>query len=385
MIYLDHAATTPVLPFAYKKAQRWLSGEEYGNPSSLHAVGNSARFAVDWARLSVAGLIGANCPEEIIFTSGGSEADNLALMGMAILLNEIGKPTILVSQIEHHAILRQREALNRFGITMKTTPVDRYGSVKLTALEEMLRAGDVGLVSVMWVNNEIGVIQDMKKISELCERYGVILHSDAVQAVGHIDVNVQENGIDMLSISGHKFGAMQGIGALYVRRRFMGGITSLIYGGGQEHGLRAGTENVGGIVSLGAAACSETPKIFSSNCASLRDVFLVRLQSACDGVTVNEHGEKRFQSDSILSLTVRGVEAEALLHLMNKDGVCISAASACSAGSLESSHVLLAIGKTEDEARSTVRISFGWNNTAAEVMEAADVMAANINKIRKMY
>lgn len=353
MIYLDHAATTSIRPPVYEALNYWYSSGKCGNPSSLHSAGRQAHQAIYQARFDVSKLIGADSPEEIIFTSGGSESDNLALTGMASALNATNHNVMLVSQIEHHAILNQCNLLTRLGIVVKPLSVDTYGQVDLFELEKYLKEDNVGLVSVMWVNNEIGVIQDIKSIADLCNCYGAVFHTDAVQAVGHIDVNVNAYGIDMLSISGHKFGAPIGVGALYVRGGLKKHIEPIIYGGGQEFGVRAGTENVAGIVALGTAAKFSIPTEFSR--------------------------------DAILSITINDVESEAILHLMNSDGVCISAASACSAGSLEPSHVLSAIGRNYTQAKSTIRVSFGWNTTVEEVTRAAELLGKNIVRIRKMY
>lgn len=386
MIYLDHAATTSIRPPVYEALNYWYSSGKCGNPSSLHSAGRQAHQAIYQARFDVSKLIGADSPEEIIFTSGGSESDNLALTGMASALNATNHNVMLVSQIEHHAILNQRNLLTRLGIAVKPLSVDTYGQVDLFELEKYLKEDNVGLVSVMWVNNEIGVIQDVKSIADLCNCYGAVFHTDAVQAVGHIDVNVNAYGIDMLSISGHKFGAPIGVGALYVRSGLKKHIEPIIYGGGQEFGVRAGTENVAGIVALGTAAKFSMPNEFSRDALVLRKAFLKKLYSVCDeGIRVNEHYEKSYQLSSILSITINDVESEAILHLMNSDGVCISAASACSAGSLEPSHVLRAIGRNYTQAKSTIRVSFGWNTTVEEATRAAELLGKNIIRIRKMY
>lgn len=386
MIYLDHAATTSIRPPVYEALNYWYSSGKCGNPSSLHSAGRQAHQAIYQARFDVSKLIGADSPEEIIFTSGGSESDNLALTGMASALNATNHNVMLVSQIEHHAILNQCNLLTRLGIVVKPLSVDTYGQVDLFELEKYLKEDNVGLVSVMWVNNEIGVIQDIKSIADLCNCYGAVFHTDAVQAVGHIDVNVNAYGIVMLSISGHKFGAPIGVGALYVRGGLKKHIEPIIYGGGQEFGVRAGTENVAGIVALGTAAKFSIPTEFSRDALVLRKAFLKKLYSVCDeGIKVNEHYEKSYQLSSILSITINDVESEAILHLMNSDGVCISAASACSAGSLEPSHVLSAIGRNYTQAKSTIRVSFGWNTTVEEVTRAAELLGKNIVRIRKMY
>lgn len=292
-------------------------------------ISHKAHQAIYQARFDVSKLIGADSPEEIIFTSGGSESDNLALTGMASALNATNHNVMLVSQIEHHAILNQRNLLTRLGIVVKPLSVDTYGQVDLFELEKYLKEDNVGLVSVMWVNNEIGVIQDIKSIADLCNCYGAVFHTDAVQAVGHIDVNVNAYGIDMLSISGHKFGAPIGVGALYVRGGLKKHIEPIIYGGGQEFGVRAGTENVAGIVALGTAAKFSTPTEFSRDALVLRKAFLKKLYSVCDeGIRVNvlvglrseeNLGCHIFQNHTNNSkLHIQAVERSLLLHDLNK-------------------------------------------------------------------
>lgn len=387
MIYLDNAATTPILSCAYEVAKPWLRGEKFGNASTLHSVGREARSAVEDARDSVANLINADSVE-IFFTSGGTESDNTALLGIVPYLKTVGKRKIIVSAIEHHAILKLQTYLEQAGMEVRLAPVKESGEVDYEWLFSEIADSEVGLVSVMLANNEIGVIQDLAMISEFCHEHNCLVHTDAVQAVGHMLIDVKELGVDMLSISGHKFGAMQGVGALYVKSDVRPYLNPLIVGGGQEKGVRSGTENIAGIVSLGAAAC---------HMAIYRGLYEIRHDTLCQcfmDALEKEHLSVRrnpIQAEgcsylpNIVSLTFPGVEAEALLHLMNADGVCISAASACSAGSLKPSHVLKAIGMTDEEARSTIRISFGVENTKDEVEEVARLLSKNIKRIKSMY
>lgn len=396
MTYLDHAATTPMLQSAYEKMLPWLNGMMYGNPSSIHSCGRCARNAIEQARQQVADMLNAESKEEIIFTSGGTESDNLAIFGMYSHLRDIGRRKIVTTPIEHHAILRQMDGAEDYGIYYVMAPVDHNGVVDLAALEDMLHYPRVdvpsyyGMVSVMLANNETGVIQPLREIAELCHSYDMLVHTDAVQAVGHMKVDVQELGVDMLSLSGHKFGAADGIGALYVRKAIQPLLMPQIVGGSQERGNRAGTENVAGIVSLGEAARYDiaTRGWLYGSYEAKRDAFLMGLEKGfgCDfskhGIRVNCEGAKRLPNN--ISLTIDGVESESLLLMMDQDDVYISAGSACSSGSPEPSHVLKAMGMSDEEAKQTVRISVGMENNYSELIEAGMLLAKNIKRIRKM-
>lgn len=387
MIYLDHAATTHMLPCVQEAVRPWLSGVKFGNASTLYSVGREARAAVEQARRNVANLINAE-PTEIVFTSGGTESDNTAILGIVPYLKVLGKQKIVVSAIEHHAILKLKSYLESLDIEVDIAPVKQSGEIDYDWIFSKVANNDIGLVSVMLANNEIGVVQDLALISEFCHNHGCLVHTDAVQAVGHMTVDVRNLDVDMLSISGHKFGAMQGIGALYVKSDIRPYIYPMIVGGGQEKGLRSGTENVAGIVSFGEAACHMTKHLdqYIAKYHDLRDHFMMAMEKeSCNFVScMNQDGEVEYLPN-IVSLTFCGVEAEALLQLMNADGVCISAASACSAGSLKPSHVLKAIGMSNDEARATIRISLGVENTNAEMEQAAQLLSKNVSRIKRMY
>lgn len=387
MIYLDNAATTHMLPCVQEAVHPWLSGAKFGNASTLHSVGREARAAVEQARCNVANLINAK-PNEIFFTSGGTESDNTAILGIVPYLKALGKRKIIVSAIEHHAILKLQSYLKLLDIEMEIAPVKQSGEIDYDWLFSKIVNDDIGLVSIMLANNEIGVVQELALISEFCHNHECLVHTDAVQAVGHMAVDVRNLGVDMLSISGHKFGAMQGVGALYVKSDIRPYIYPMIVGGGQERGLRSGTENVAGIISLGEAACHMTKHLdqYIARYHDLRDQFMMAIEKEnCNFVScMNQDGEVEYLPN-IVSLTFCGVEAEALLQLMNADGVCISAASACSAGSLEPSHVLKAIGMSDDEARATIRISLGVDNTNAEMEQAAQLLCKNVSRIKRMY
>lgn len=386
MIYLDHAATTSVLPCAFEAMKPWLDGSMIGNPSSIHSAGKQARTAVEDARAKVARLINAR-PDEIIFTSGGTEADNLAIMGMYSHLLRQKNPGLLISGIEHHAVLNVKDYLPRNGVRTTTIPVNSDGVVDLGFIDMAMRDLDnrYDFISVMLVNNETGVIQPIREIFDLCYEYNILLHTDAVQAVGHVPIDVNALGVDLLSLSGHKFGAPQGVGVLYARRGVMPALIGRSRGGGQERGKRAGTENVAAIVGLGAAA-EWTMEHISSDMAlyqCFKDNFIETLRIELgEEIKVNGGGQVL---PNILNITVPGVQSEALLLMMDADDVCISAASACSAGSPEPSHVLTAMGLGEEAANCTVRISFGRTNRYEEVVEAAKLLAKNVKRIRKMY
>lgn len=382
MIYLDHAATTPVLPYAFEAMRPWLDGSMIGNPSSLHSAGKQAHDAVEMARAKVARLINAN-PDEIFFTSGGTESDNMALQGIAISARG---GVFVASGIEHHAILNQEVLLRgKYGVELVSAATGQDGAINLDDLTELLQKKSPHLVSVMLANNETGVIQPIKGVARLCQRYGATFHTDAVQAVGHMSVDVNALGVDMLSLSGHKFGAADGIGALYIRKGTQFGFEPMICGGEQERGKRAGTENVAAIVSLGAAAqwAIEHTESETYWYRYLKDTFMATLEGEL-GKDIRMNGRGRVLPN-ILNITIPGVQSEALLLMMDADDVCISAASACSAGSPEPSHVLTEMGMSEDEANCTVRISFGRSNTREEVVEAAKLLAKNVQRIRKMY
>lgn len=382
VIYLDHASTTPILPSVYEKMKPWLDGSLIGNPSSIHSAGKQARNAIEHARYLVATMIGAK-PEEIFFTSGGTESDNLALQGFAAM--SVGS-NFVVSGIEHDAILSQIVPLwDRYRVEMIQGRVTPDGEISIDDLRLILRSGRVSLVSVMLANNETGVVQPIREVAELCRQHGAALHTDAVQAVGHMGVNVDELGVDMLSLSGHKFGAPDGVGALYIRKGVQHKVKPIMWGGWQERGKRSGTENVAAIVGLGAAAewTIENLQRQTEIYQSWKDKFLgILREELCEYIPVNGRGDIL---PNILNISIRGVQSEALLLMMDADNVYISAGSACSAGSPDPSHVLVAMGMSNEEANCAVRISFGHSNTDSEVETAAKLFAKNVRRIRSMY
>lgn len=380
MIYLDNAATTKISSEAFEAACIAFQ-DTYGNPSSLHRAGTEASKMVKKAREQIARCIGA-APEEIVFTAGGSESDNLALRGIAPYLKENGKTTIITSQIEHHAILNTCKVLEQDGFKVIYMPVDADGRVDIEELEYIMGMvkDTLGLVSIMAVNNEIGSIQLIDDIGDLCQEYGVLFMTDAVQALGHIHLDVDKSHIDLMAMSGHKIHAMKGIGALYVRRGIK--LEPIITGGGQEHHLRAGTENVPGIVSMGTATEIITQSIDSDRAyyEHLRKLFLDELDRLSVNYVVNCSGGV----PNIISLTLPKCESEAMLLLLNEKGICVSAGSACTAGSLDPSHVLKALYLDDQDASCTIRISMGANNCSDEMIKAANAIYESVQQLQAM-
>ncbi len=375
-IYLDHAATTPLDKDVLQKMLPYFT-ENFGNADSPHAVGRKATFAVDNARDTVAALLQAK-PSEVYFTSGGTEADNWALVGGAYAQKAAGKDRVIVSSIEHHAVLYAAEKLQKEGFEVIYLPVARGGMVALSALETVMDER-VGLVAVMAVNNETGVVQPVKALAELAHRYGALFFTDAVQAAPYMDIDVKEWGVDMLSLSSHKFFGPKGCGVLYVKsgvrmERFVGG-------GEQERGLRGGTTNVPSVVGLAAAYAKNAATMSLSNekLERLKAVFLQGI-SKLEGVRVNGAGSRLA---GILNLRVEGVNNIDLSYKLDLQGVCVAVGSACASGSIEPSHVLLAMGLTEGEARESVRISFGKDNTEEQAVKAAQIFVETVENLRK--
>ena len=360
-IYADNAATTAMSQTAVKAMLPYLT-EYYGNPSSLYAFGQRSKEAIEEARATVAKCIGAE-PREILFTSGGSEADNQAIRSAAAHGARKGKRHIVSDAIEHHAVLHTLKKLEKEGFEVTYLPVHSDGIVRVEELAAALRE-DTCLVTVMYANNEIGTIQPIRDIGALCRERGILFHTDAVQAVGHIPVNVAEDHADMLSASAHKFHGPKGVGFLYVRR----GIPTvpLIEGGAQERGRRAGTENVAGIVAM-AAALEESVGHMAENAektAMLRD-RLIRGLAEIPHSALNGDPRKRLPGN--VNFCFEGIEGESLLLLLDDKGICASSGSACTSGSLDPSHVLLAIGRVHDVAHGSLRLTLGDNTTEEEI------------------
>jgi cysteine desulfurase len=382
--YLDHAATTPLRPEARAAMLPWLGGA-FGNPSGAHAVARAARQAIDEARDTIAGLLGC-APNEVVFTGGGTEADNLAVRGVAA-----ARPgPVLCSAIEHHAVLHPVGHLGG-----STVPVDHRGVLDLDALAEALDAHPgVALVSVMGANNEVGAVQPLAAVARLVHRRspGAVVHSDAVQAAAWLDLAELTAGADLVSVSAHKFGGPQGVGVLVVRRGTP--LDAQLLGGGQERELRSGTHNVAGIVGMAAALAAKAERRAdeASRLGALRDRLADVLLAAIDGATETAvpggggaagAAARAHLLPGTLHLTVPGVESEALLFLLDEAGVCASAASACASGAQEASHVLAAMGVPPDPRLGTLRLSLGWTSTAAEVDRVLDVLPAEVDRLRR--
>lgn len=362
MIYLDHAATTQILPEAVAAASPWVTGERFGNPSSQHKYGRSARNAIEHAREQVARMINAD-PEEIFFTSGGTESNNAWMSGRELDL-------VITTPFEHRSVLEPIDCASE-KVEMKILPDGRPDIKWVRGLLCNFNRSNIAF-SVQWVNNETGEIIDMKSVDEFCDRRGILLHTDAIQAIGHIPVDVKKCKVDMLSMSGHKFGAMMGVGALYIRKGV--GVAPLILGGGQESGWRSGTENVPGIVSMGAAAEVVLEKLpqWLQKWSELRSIFLdlVGLHFSRNNIKWKINGGANV-AQNIISITVYGVHSESLVSRLSLRGICISAGAACNANHAGVSKSLLALGLTEEDAVSTIRVSMGASTTLDEIKEAA--------------
>ena len=360
-IYADNAATTAMSPAAIAAMMPYLA-EQYGNPSSLYALGQRAREAIESAREAVARCIGASA-REITFTSGGSEADNQAILSAAAMGAKAGKRHIVSDTIEHHAVLHTLKKLEKEGFSVTLLPVHENGVVRPAELAAALRE-DTCLVTVMYANNEIGTLQPIGEIGAICRARGVLFHTDAVQAVGHVPVDVEKEQIDLLSASAHKFHGPKGVGFLYARRGVR--LTNLIEGGAQERGKRAGTENVAGIAAM-AAALAEATSAMAQNAqklTALRDRLIAGLANIPHAAL---NGDARMRLPSNVNFCFEGIEGESLLLLLDDKGVMASSGSACTSGSLDPSHVLLAIGRPHDVAHGSLRLSLGDDATEEQI------------------
>lgn len=376
-IYADNAATTKMSDVAVKAMLPYLQ-EIYANASSVHLLGQRSAAALFSARQQAAQVL--NCaPKEVFFTSGGSEADNQALISAAALGKKQGKCHIVSTAMEHHAILHTLEALEEQGFTVTLLRPQADGIVTATQVAEAITANTC-LVSVMYANNETGSIQPICEIGALCRKRGVLFHTDAVQAAGHLTIDVQRDNIDMLSLSAHKFHGPKGIGLLFAKNNIQ--LTSLIRGGGQERGKRAGTENLPGIIAL-AAALKDAQENMQANTAyvtGLRDALRNGLDKI-DGASFN--GNREHCLPGTVNYSFRGVNGEALLSLLSNEGICCSSGSACSAGSLEPSHVLLALGLSHETAQSALRFSLCEYNTMDEVQTIITKVTEAVNRLRR--
>ena len=379
IIYLDHAATTPVRPEVRREMMIYMS-DYFGNPSSmLYTLGQISKKAILPAREKVARLIGAS-PEEVYFTSGGSESDNWAIKGTFFAKQNKGRH-LITSATEHHAVLDTCEQLQKMGGELTVLPVDSNGLLDPDDVKNAIRP-DTILISVMHANNEIGTIQPIAEIGKIAKEAGVTFHVDAVQTVGHYPVDVDAMNCDLLSLSGHKLYGPKGVGAMYMRKGTR--VLSLIHGGGQERKRRAGTENVPGIVGLGKAAelaMAEMERTGERESA-LRNALLERLETAIPDFHLNGHPTQRLPNN--LNISFAGIEGEAILLRLDREGICASTGSACTTGSLEPSHVLMAIGLKHEQAHGSVRFTFGRSNVAAHVDFVVRVMEKTVNRLREM-
>ena len=381
-IYADNAATTRLSDTALNAMLPYLQGE-YGNPSSLHSVGQRAQESLTEARARIAARLGCQ-PTEVIFTSGGSEADNQAIRSVAAFGKMKGKTHIISTAFEHHAVLHTLEALEKEGFTVTLLDVHEDGMVSAQQVEEAI-TDETCLVTIMYANNEIGTVQPIAEIGEVCRRHGVLFHTDAVQAVGHLPVNVAEQNIDLLSLSAHKFHGPKGIGVLYARRGVP--IFPLIHGGAQERNRRGGTENIPAIVGMAAAldeACDHLEEDTAKLCA-LRERLIAGLSNIPHSV-LNGHREHRLPGT--VNFCFEGIEGESLLLLLDDRGVYASSGSACTSGSLDPSHVLLAIGRPHEIAHGSLRLSLSPDTTQEEVdymVEAVTDVVAYLRSISPVW
>ena len=378
-VYADNAATTCVSKTALDAMMPYLT-EYYGNPSSLYAFAQKVTEDVAKARQTVADCLGAKSPREIIFTSGGSEADNQAIFSAARLGARKGKKHLISTRFEHHAVLHSLARLEKEGFEVTLLDVHEDGVVRLDELAAAIRE-DTCLVTIMFANNEIGTVQPVKEIGALCRERGVPFHCDAVQAAGHMPINVEEMNIDMLSISGHKFHAPKGVGALYVRKNIP--ILNLIEGGAQERGKRAGTENVAGIAAMAAAlkeSCDNMEENSAKMCA-MRDKLFAEL---CKIPHSKINGSIEHHVPGTVNMCFEGIEGESLLLMLDANGICASSGSACTSGSLDPSHVLLALGLPHEVAHGSLRLSIGEYNTMEQIDHIIEVVPRVVEYLRNM-
>jgi len=377
-IYMDNAATTPVKKEVLDEMLPYFT-EKYGNPSSIYAIGRESRKAIENSREKVAKVLGA-APKEIYFTSGGSEADNWALKGVAFANKNKGNH-IITSKIEHHAILHTCQYLEKHGFKVTYLDVDKYGMVNVEQLKDAITDETI-LISIMFANNEIGTIQPIKEIGAIAKEKGIYFHTDAVQAIGNVKIDVNELNIDLLSMSAHKFYGPKGVGALYIRQGVK--IDSLIHGGAQERNKRASTENVPAIVGLGKAIELAYENIDSHNkkLTALRQRLIKGVFDNIDYVRLNGHPEKRLPGNT--SFCFRFVEGESLLLSLDMKGIAGSSGSACTSGSLDPSHVLLAIGLPHEIAHGSLRLALGDFNTEEEVDFVVKALVEIVDRLRQM-
>ncbi|MBD5477069.1 MAG: cysteine desulfurase NifS [Lachnospiraceae bacterium] len=388
MIYLDHAATTKTAPEVVEAMLPYFT-ECYGNAGSIYKLGNESRMAVIRAKETIAGTLGAEA-NEIYFTSGGTESDNWALKAVYEACRDKGRH-IITSKIEHHAVLHTCEYLEKQGAEVTYLDVDGDGLVDVEQLKRAIRP-DTILISIMYANNEIGTIQPIKEIGEIAAAHGILFHTDAVQAYGQLPIDVAACHIDLLSTSGHKFNGPKGVGFLYISKKAK--IRSFMHGGQQERGRRAGTENVPGIVGLEAAVRRVYCSVEEAECVCnleeeknaereriLRDYLISQIEEKIPEAMLNGHRTKRLPGN--VNFSFPGVEGESVLIMLDMQGICASSGSACTSGSIDPSHVLLAIGRSPEEARSAIRLTLGAENTKEEMDIVVGELARIVGKIRE--
>lgn len=375
MIYLDNAASTPVSDAVLQEMLPYFK-ENFGNPSSIHKHGRIATKAIETARKRIAELINAQ-PSEILLTSGGTESNNTALFG--IMQQKKGKQ-LITSSIEHDAVLEPCKRLEKEGYSVVYLPVDSFGTVDIKTLSDSITK-DTALVSIMYANNEVGTIQPIKEIAKICQEHGVLFHSDAVQAVGKIPVDVKELGVDMLSISSHKIHGPKGVGALYIKNGIK--IDPLVLGGGQENGLRSGTENVANIVGFGKA-CQLAKENLLQNMEYLQGLrdHLIEQVSKIPHVSVNGHKENRLPNNA--HFTFLGVNGEDLIIKLDENGIAASTGSACSVKTQKASHVLMAMGFSHEQINGSLRLTVGLTNTKDEIEKTVNVLKTIIAELRSV-
>ena len=377
-VYMDNAATTALRRDVLDAMMPYLT-DIYGNPSSLHYFGQEAHKAVENARHQVASALNAE-DNEIVFTGCGTEADNMALKGIAEKYQSKGKH-IITSSVEHHAILHTCEYLEKHGFEVTYLPVDEYGMVKAEQVRDAIRS-DTILVSIMFANNEVGTIMPIKEIGAVCREKGVLFHTDAVQAVGHVAIDVKAMNIDLLSLSAHKLHGPKGVGALYIRKGIV--VPSLLHGGAQERRKRAGTENVAGIVGLGKAieiACSDIEGTSKRMCY-LRDKLINGIEASIPEVKLNGHRTERLPGN--VNFSIKYIEGESILLMLDINGIAASSGSACTSGSLDPSHVLLAMGMPHETAHGSLRLTLGDDTTEDDIDYVLEVLPEIVVKLRKM-
>ena len=378
-VYLDNAATTRVRDEVISAMLPSFT-EYHGNPSSLHLFAREAAKGLDAARAQVAAALNAT-PQEIVFTGGGSEGDNMVLRGIARAYQKQGAH-IITSAVEHHAVLHTLEALEKEqGLSVTYLPVDEYGRVSAAQVEQAIRP-DTILVSIMFANNEVGTIMPVEEIGRVCRAHKVLFHTDAVQAVGHVPIDVEAMHIDLLSLSAHKFHGPKGVGALYVRKGVR--LPALITGGGQERKKRAGTENVPGIVGMGVAielAVAELAENTKAMCA-LRDRLISGMEARIPEIKLNGHRSQRLPNN--VNFSIRYIEGESILLMLDLNGIAASSGSACTSGSLDPSHVLLAMGLTHEVAHGSLRLTLSRYTTPEEIDYVLEILPPIIEKLRAM-